>query len=310
MTFDGTTTDLERALRHTAQELETHLTLRLSMQPSTGERDRPERLMKAMCHALLGGGKRFRAFLVCETASLLGVDRQCAINVAQSVECLHAYSLVHDDLPAMDDDDLRRGKPTVHKAFDEATAILAGDALQTLAFEMLAEPKTHIDANVRCQLITRLAQASGMGGMVGGQMLDLEAEGRYGAVAHSRKTILHLQSLKTGALIAYCAQAGAILAQSSPEHYRALSTYGETLGAIFQIADDLLDVESTPEMMGKSTAKDANKGKGTLIDVEGREAARHYRDTLCTQALEALSVFDERANRLRAAIFYAAQRTH
>jgi farnesyl diphosphate synthase len=298
----------EKLLESFAHEIETHLDSVLGSQPQNGEIARPKRLIDAMRYALLGGGKRFRGFLVCESAKMLGLSHTNAIYTALSVECLHAYSLVHDDLPAMDDDDLRRGKPTVHKAFDEATAILAGDALQTLAFELLADPQTHPDANVRCALIKRFAQVSGMAGMVGGQMLDLAAEGRFENVQHSVESIRLLQSMKTGALIAYSAEAGAILAQVEARVRDALLSYGKLLGVIFQISDDLLDHQSTPEILGKATAKDAHKGKATLITLLGLEKMRALRDAHMQEALNTLSIFGSEADVLRQAIEFASHR--
>ncbi len=298
----------EQHLEACAQRVDDALTHRLSDAPHLDDIAQPIRLLKAMRHALLGGGKRFRAYLVCESAQLFDVPPHYALNVAQSIECLHAYSLIHDDLPAMDDDDMRRGKPTVHKAFDEATAILAGDALQTLAFEILVEPQTHADTGVRCALVHHLARASGLAGMVGGQMLDLAAEGRYGVFAHSQENINLLQMMKTGVLIMYAAQSGALLAQASTENNTALKQYGQALGAIFQITDDILDRESTPAIMGKSTAKDAAKGKATLVDILGLDNARATRDDLIHQAIEALTVFGSKAQRLREAVFFAAHR--
>lgn len=253
------------------------------------------RLVDAMRYATLGGGKRFRAFLVMETAALFAVSETCAARVAASVEMLHAYSLVHDDLPAMDDDDLRRGKPSTHKAFDEATAILAGDALQTRAFEVLGEPDTHSDPLARCELVVALAHAAGARGMAGGQMIDMLAEGQ----TLDGAAVTRLQALKTGRLIQYSAEAGAILGRASHHQRMLLAAYGRDLGAAFQIADDLLDAEGTTEETGKTAGKDAAAGKATMVAVLGPEMARAHADMLAQQAAEHLEGFGPRARHLR-----------
>jgi farnesyl diphosphate synthase len=264
------------------------------------------RVIEAMRYAVMGGGKRMRAFLVMESAAMFGVDRRCAARVAASVEMLHAYSLVHDDLPAMDDDDMRRGKPSTHKAFDEATAILAGDALLTRAFELLAEPDTHSVAEARCELVLALGHAAGARGMVGGQMIDIVSEGRQ----LTADEIGRLQALKTGRLIQYSAEAGAILGRATPMQRHMLAAYGRDVGAAFQIADDLLDVEATPEETGKATGKDAAAGKATLIGILGVERARQQADALATQAAEHLDSFGEKAVNLCAlAAFVVARRS-
>jgi farnesyl diphosphate synthase len=228
------------------------------------------RLGEAMRYAALGGGKRFRPFLVIETAALFGMAPAAALNAAAAVECIHCYSLAHDDLPAMDDDDLRRGRPTVHKAFDEATAILAGDGLLTLAFEVLARPDTHADAAVRSELVLGLAHASGWEGMAGGQQLDLEAED----VAQDLADVERIQALKTGALIRFAAEAGAILGRAGPSDRAAVVAYAQKLGLAFQIADDLLDAEGDAAAVGKATGKDAAAGKATFVSLLGIPAAR------------------------------------
>jgi farnesyl diphosphate synthase len=244
----------------------------LSPEPLEGELERPARLLAAMRHAVLAGGKRFRPFLLLESARLFGVEPPNAIYAAAAVEILHTYSLVHDDLPAMDDDDLRRGIPTVHRAFDEATAILAGDSLLTLAFDVLVRPQTHRDAGVRATLVSLLARAAGLGGMAGGQMLDLQAEtGPQDAAA-----VAKLQSMKTGALIAASCEMGAVLGAASMEARSALQQFGHALGRAFQIADDLLDLESSAEAMGKATAKDADRGKATFVGLLGVARAREF----------------------------------
>jgi farnesyl diphosphate synthase len=253
------------------------------------------RLAEAMRHAALGGGKRMRAFLVMEGAGLFAVSQTCAARVAASVEMLHAYSLVHDDLPAMDDDDLRRGKPSTHKAFDEATAILAGDALQTRAFEVLAEPDTHSDPQARCELVAALGAASGARGMAGGQMIDMLAEGQ----TLDGPAVTRLQALKTGRLIQYSAEAGAILGRASSPQRHLLAAYGRDLGAAFQIADDLLDAEGSTEETGKTAGKDAAAGKATMVAILGVERARSQAELLARQAAKHLEGFGERAKLLR-----------
>jgi farnesyl diphosphate synthase len=257
--------------------------------------DGPEaRLIEAMRYAALGGGKRMRGFLVIECASLFSVSSTCAARVAASVEMLHAYSLVHDDLPAMDNDDMRRGKPSTHRAFDEATAILAGDALQTRAFEVLAEPDTHSDAMARCELVAALGAASGSRGMAGGQMIDMVAE-RQPLDGHG---VARLQALKTGRLIQYSAEAGAILGRASHHQRHLLAAYGRDLGAAFQIADDLLDVEGDASEIGKTAGKDAASGKATMVSVLGLERAKAHAKMLAEQAAAHLESFGPRAANL------------
>ena len=262
------------------------------------------RLVSAMRYAALGGGKRLRGFLVMEGASLFAVSETCAARVAASVEMLHAYSLVHDDLPAMDNDDLRRGKPSTHKAFDEATAILAGDALQARAFEVLAEPDTHSDPQARSELMAALAAAAGARGMAGGQMIDMLAEGR----SLDAPEIIRLQALKTGRLIQYSVEAGAILGRAPAHQRHLLAAYGRDLGAAFQIADDLLDAEGSPEETGKATGKDATAGKATLVSVLGIESARDHATMLAEQAAAHLDSFGDRAGALRDLARYVVER--
>ena len=277
--------------------------------PLPGETARPERLLAAMRHAVLGGGKRLRPFLLVETAALFGVRRDGALLAGAALECLHCYSLVHDDLPAMDDDDLRRGRPTVHKAFDEATAILAGDALLTLAFDIVARGQVHADANVRITLVTELARASGLGGMAGGQMLDLAAEGRFaGRRALTENEIATLQAMKTGALIRFACRAGAILGRADDAGRANMDRYGAAIGQAFQIADDLLDVEGDSATLGKATSKDAAAGKATLVSTLGVDGARARLDALITEADSALAPFGAKADTLRAAARFVAQR--
>ena len=248
------------------------------------------RLLEAMRYGSLGGGKRVRPFLVIESAALFGVPVEGALNAAAALECVHCYSLVHDDLPAMDNDDLRRGRPTAHKAFDEATAILAGDGLLTLAFEILASPDTHPNPAVRADLGLALARASGVSGMAGGQMYDLEAPGKTLGEAEIRL----LQAMKTGALITFGCVAGGILGEASAGDIAALRAYGDALGAAFQLADDILDVEGDAALVGKATGKDTEAGKGTLVSLFGIDAARVKLAELKAEALAALAPFKPR----------------
>ena len=290
---------LEKALRDTARDVEDTLEKLL---PSEGGHE--ARLFDSMRYATLGGGKRFRPFLVTQSAALFSVSRASALRVAAAIELVHCYSLVHDDLPAMDDDDLRRGRPTVHKQFDDATAILAGDALLTLAFEVLADARTHSNGAVRADLVSALAVAAGAHGMVGGQMLDLAAE----SVELDMGGITRLQRLKTGALIAFSCEAGAILGRASAEPREALRGYAHDLGLAFQIADDLLDVEGTIEETGKAVGKDADAGKATFVSILGVERAREQARLLAQQAVEHLAIFDGKADPLRAAASFVVER--
>lgn len=245
------------------------------------------KLFDAMRYAVLNGGKRLRPFMVMESARVFGVDPARARRVAAAAEMVHSYSLVHDDLPAMDNSDLRRGKPALHKAYDEATAILAGDALLTLAFEILSDVETHEDPRVRIELVQLLASAIGMNGMVGGQMLDLIGEEQEFDVG----TISRLQRLKTGKLIAFCCEAGAILGRANPAHRQSLRNYAHDLGLAFQVTDDLLDVEGNPQETGKPVGQDAKKS--TFVTTMGREQARARAEMLVEQAIAHLRVFDE-----------------
>ena len=239
-----------------------------------------------MRYATLGGGKRLRPFLVIEAARLFGVTGDGPLRTACALEMIHCYSLVHDDLPAMDDDDLRRGRPTAHKAFDEATAILAGDGLLTYAFDVLADPATHADPAVRAALVLALARAAGLGGMVGGQALDLAAETAGRPLTQDE--ILTLQAMKTGALLRFAVDAGAILGKADAAKARALSRYGSALGAAFQVADDILDAAGDTAALGKRAGKDAERGKATLVGLLGLDAARARRDSLVEEAIAAL----------------------
>ena len=293
-----------------AAETERCLDALLSANPEPGELHRPQRLLDAMRYASLGGGKRLRPFLVIESAALFDVPRERALMTGAAIECVHGYSLVHDDLPSMDDDALRRGRPTVHKAFDEATAILAGDSLLTLAFDVLARPEVHPEPEVRIALVAGLARASGIGGMTGGQMLDLSAEGRFGRTdefRHERPT-LRLQAMKTGALLRFACTAGALLGKAPPPAMQAIGRYGDALGQAFQIADDLLDVEGDPTTVGKSIGKDAAHGKATLVGILGRDGAHARLDALVAEAGNALAPFGDAAGTLVAAARFVAER--
>ncbi|MCS6892829.1 MAG: polyprenyl synthetase family protein [Rhodovarius sp.] len=273
---------------------------------------RPEgpeaRLFESMRYSALGGGKRMRAFLVLESARQFGVARQAALRVAAAIEMIHAYSLVHDDLPAMDNDALRRGKPTNHIAFDEATAILAGDALQCHAFTVLSEEETHPDPAVRIELVRAISRAAGPRGMCGGQMLDMLAE--RAAAPLDEAAIGRLQLLKTGKLIEVSAEAGAILGKAAPSQRHALAAYGRDVGAAFQIADDILDATASAEEAGKATGKDAGAGKATLVGLLGVDRARLQAERLIAQAKAHLDGFGERADLLRALADFTIARRH
>lgn len=277
---------LETASADIEAALDTHLPLP----------DGPEaRLVEAMRYSTLGGGKRMRPFLVLQSAQLFNVSPASALRVASAIEMVHCYSLVHDDLPAMDDDDVRRGKPTTHKKFDEATAILAGDALLTRAFKLIAHPSTHGDPQVRADLVLSLAEASGASGMVGGQMIDLIAE----TTEFDLGQITRLQRLKTGAIIAFSAEAGAILGKAPVQARQALRAYAHDLGLAFQIADDLLDVEGSEAETGKKTGKDAARGKATFVSLLGVERARAQGRLLAEQAAKHLDLFAGKAELLQ-----------
>ena len=301
-------TTFETRLQAVARDVAAMLDELLHDNASPGEIARPARLVAAMRHGALNGGKRLRPFLTVEAARLLGVEGRGVLRAACAVELVHCYSLVHDDLPAMDDDDLRRGQPTVHRAYDEATAILAGDSLLTLAFDVMADEATHPDASVRAALVLGLARASGLGGMAGGQMFDLAAEASPNP--HTVAEIDRLQAMKTGALLRFAVEAGAIVAGASLEQTRQLVTYGKALGAAFQVADDILDAESDEETLGKKAGKDAGRNKATLVKALGLEGAKHRRDELAHEAEAALAGFGEAARVLvEAARFTAARRS-
>jgi farnesyl diphosphate synthase len=290
-------------LSQSAAQVEARLAALLVQLEKTGA---PARLVSAMQHGTLGGGKRFRPFLVLEAAGLFGVSADAALDTAAAIECVHCYSLIHDDLPAMDDDDVRRGRPTVHKAYDEWTAILAGDALLTLAFEILSAPAVHPDAVVRSQLVAGLARASGGAGMAGGQALDLEAEKLGQPVQPTAAHVQRLQSMKTGALLAFACEAGAILGKAAPEQRRALAGYGARIGLAFQIADDLLDLEGDAAAMGKAVGKDA--AKATLHAASDAATAKARLAALEAEAIAALAPFGPAADTLREAARFVVQR--
>jgi farnesyl diphosphate synthase len=252
------------------------------------------KLMSAMRYAALGGGKRLRPFLVVETGRIFGVDERCLLRVGAALECIHTYSLVHDDLPCMDDDDLRRGRPTLHLAYDEATAVLAGDALLTIAFEILSDPQTHTDPSVRIALVSRLAEAAGARGMVGGQMMDMIADELGDDIA----AVTRMQRLKTGALITYAVDMGALMGRASEEARSALNAYAHDLGLAFQITDDLLDAEGDVDDVGKAVGKDAEKGKATFVSLLGLEGAKQRVQLLSQQAKDHIAIFGERAHYL------------
>lgn len=262
------------------------------------------KLYEAMRHGTLGGGKRLRPFLVMQSAALFNVDPARARRVAAALEFVHCYSLIHDDLPAMDDAALRRGKPTVHRQYDEATAILSGDALLTLAFEVLSESETHEDPRVRCELIRKLAIAAGGHGMVGGQMLDLIAED----TEFDLGTISRLQRMKTGKLMAFACEAGAILGKAGEPQRRALCNYAHDLGLAFQVTDDILDVEADPQDTGKDTGKDEQAGKATFVSAMGKEQARDRAEMLVTQATSHLKIFEKRADMMKSLAYYVLER--
>lgn len=294
----------EIALDTRARAVEAAIADLLDARVRQGEITRPERLLSAMRHGVLNGGKRLRPFLVLESAALFDAPAEAALQVAAALECVHSYSLVHDDLPAMDDDDLRRGQPTVHKAFDEATAILAGDGLLTLAFDILAGDSGGLPASVRLDLVRGLSRAAGIGGMVGGQALDLAAE----TSQPDERGIITLQAMKTGALIRYACEAGAIAGGARDEERERMAEFGSAIGLAFQLADDLLDVTATAQAMGKATGKDAAAGKATLVALHGANWARQQLVGLVEQANALLEPFGQRAGRLRQAAVFVAER--
>ena len=302
----GTAADFAKRLDQTAEETERLLSELLSDTLLPDEIARPKRLMDAMRYSTLGGGKRLRPFLVVESAQVFAVPRKAALLAGAALECIHCYSLIHDDLPAMDNSDLRRGRPTLHKKTDDATAILAGDGLLTFAFDIISRDEIHNDPMVRLLLTRALARASGLGGMVGGQMLDLAGEGRFGD--REPVDVARLQQMKTGAFLRYGCIAGAILGQASRAEYQALDDYGRALGEAFQIADDLLDVEGDAAALGKQTGQDAALGKTTFVTQLGIDGAKQRVRDLLARGDAALSIFGARGDVLRATSRFVAER--
>ncbi|MGY3693920.1 polyprenyl synthetase family protein [Bradyrhizobium sp. ma5] len=300
------TAEFSKRLDQTAEDTEALLAKLLSDAAESDEIVRPKRLIEAMRYSSLGGGKRLRPFLAVESAAVFGIPRESALLVGAALECIHCYSLIHDDLPAMDNSDLRRGRPTLHKAYDDATAILAGDALLTIAFDIITRDAIHKDAQVRLLLTRALARASGVGGMAGGQILDLAGEGRFGD--REPVDVARVQQMKTGALLRFGCIAGAILGQSSQKEYQALDDYGKALGEAFQIADDLLDVEGDAAALGKPAGADAVLGKTTFVTQLGIDGAKQRVRDLLARADAALSVFGDRGDVLRAAARFVAER--
>ena len=302
--MDAKRETFEIRLKSGAAEIEALLDLLLSPDALSDEIARPDPLRNAMHYAVLNGGKRLRPFLVVEAAILLGGNRQAALRIGAALECIHCYSLVHDDLPAMDDDDLRRGKPTVHVKFDEATAILAGDSLLTYAFDIIAAPETDLPDRSKTELVLAIARAAGLGGMAGGQVLDLAAEKQ----APDEAGIVRLQAMKTGALIRFACEAGAIIAGASTDDRQRLRRFGEKIGLAFQLADDILDLTSDIKTMGKATGKDAARGKGTLVALHGMQWAEKQLRQHVEDAEELLGLYGERAAVLKATARFVAER--
>ena len=302
------TIDLADSMKSFAVDFEAVLDRLLTAELQTCEQARPQKLLQAIRYGALDGGKRLRPFLLVEAARLFGEPfgnpPQAIMRVAAALECIHCYSLIHDDLPSMDNDDLRRGRPTVHRAFDEATAILAGDSLLTLAFDIIAAPETMLDPAIKIRLVSDLARASGLGGMVGGQALDLEAE----TTAPDETGIILLQAMKTGALLRFAAKAGAMAMEASDADIARLTRFGEVAGLAFQIADDLLDITADTATMGKATGKDAARGKGTLVSLNGPDWARNKLDALEVEARDVLAPYGEKAEMLGALAAYIGQR--
>ena len=302
----GSALDFAKRLDKTAEDTEALLGQLLTDKLEADEIARPKRLMDAMRYSSLGGGKRLRPFLVVESAAVFGVSRDAALLAGAALECIHCYSLIHDDLPAMDNSDLRRGRPTLHKKTDDATAILAGDALLTLAFDIITRDEIHRDPTVRLLLTRALARASGIGGMVGGQIYDLAGEGRFGD--REPVDVARLQQMKTGALLRFGCIAGALLGQASAKQYQALDDYGKALGEAFQIADDLLDVEGDAAALGKPAGQDAAMGKTTFVTQLGIEGAKQRVRDLLARGDSALSIFGDKGDVLRATSRFVAER--
>jgi farnesyl diphosphate synthase len=303
---EGAENGFEKAMAAHAVAVERFLGRALEDRPRDGEIARPSRLVAAMRHGVLNGGKRLRPLLVMESAALFRGDKAAALRVAGALECVHCYSLIHDDLPAMDDDDLRRGQPTVHKAFDEATAILAGDSLLTYAFDLISDDETLLPPDRKLALVLGLARAAGVGGMAGGQALDLEAE----TVKPDEAGIIRLQAMKTGALIRYACEAGAMVGGASEGNRQLLAEFGSAIGLAFQLADDLLDLTASADVMGKATGKDADAGKATLVGLHGAQWAREQLEGLTEQAETLLAPFGPKAEVLKAAARFIANRRH
>ncbi len=297
--------NFENRLNETAARVGAELETLLGDEALGGEIVRPPRLMAAIRHGVLNGGKRLRPFLLMQTAALFDASDETALRASCALECLHSYSLVHDDLPCMDDDDLRRGKPTVHIAFDEALAVLAGDGLLTFAFDIMADPATSPDAEIRVRLVQLLARASGSGGMIGGQVLDMAAETR----TLSMDEIRQMQAMKTGALIRFACEAGCVIGRASAAESERLLRFGEIIGEAFQLADDLLDVTADAKTMGKATGKDAARGKKTLVDYLGIDGARSALQQLQHEASALLEPFGERADLLKETARFIVERT-
>src|SRR6201992_3411068 len=301
-----TTADFSKRLDQTAEDTEALLTKLLADAPLSDEIVRPKRLIEAMRYSSLGGGKRLRPFLVVESAAVFGVDRNAALLAGAALECIHCYSLIHDDLAAMDNSDLRRGRPTLHKQTDDATAILAGDGLLTLAFDIITRDEIHRDPTVRLLLTRALARAAGIGGRVGGQMLDLAGEGRFGA--REPVDVARLQQMKTGALLRFACIAGALLGQASAKEYQALDDYGKALREALHVADDLLDVEGDAAALGKPAGADAALGKTTFVTQLGIDGAKQRVRDLLARGDSALSIFGDKGDVLRAAARFVAER--
>ncbi|CCF21331.1 Putative Geranyltranstransferase (Farnesyl-diphosphate synthase) (FPP synthase) [Pseudorhizobium banfieldiae] len=298
------TVSFEQHLGESAKRTEALLASLLSGNCLPDEIARPAPLLAAMRHGTLDGGKRLRPFLVQESSALLGGDPQVAARVGCALECVHCYSLIHDDLPSMDNDDTRRGRPTVHRAFNEASAILAGDSLLTYAFDIIAAPETRLADRQKIQLVLSLSRASGMGGMAGGQSLDLAAENS----APDEAGIQTLQAMKTGALLRFACEAGAIIAGADMEDRQRLRTFGQKIGLAYQLADDLLDVKADAATLGKATGKDAARGKATLVALKGTDWAEERLSALTEEAIGLLAHFGSRANTLQQTARFIAER--
>ncbi len=293
-------------LRQTKSQVNSELKRLLGEKLSVGEITRPSRLMAAIRHGVLNGGKRLRPFLLIETARIFKKNGPGILRAACALECLHCYSLIHDDLPCMDDDELRRGQPTVHKAYDEAMAVLAGDALLTFAFDILAQAETVPNPEIRAELVQMLARAAGHGGMIGGQVLDIAAE----TTELAETEILQLQAMKTGALIRFACEAGAVIGQGSNEERERLARFGKIIGQAFQLTDDLLDVTSSSETLGKAAGKDSDRGKKTLVDIYGIEGSRKKLQSLFSDANDLLAPFGSKAEMLRDTAKFIIERSN